>query len=283
MSSIASRWEGSIGWLGWIEKLFKIGRGRSAKINELIYALTSQIDRLEEVVYRLRERDRELFDRAVKSYLKKDLTRAMIYAGEVAEIRKIVKVILSTQLALEQVKVRLETLKEVKNIAIDLSPVVSLIQGLKGELSGVVPQVAMELEELSRTMNEIMIESGSIPEAHLEHVMAGEEAKKIMEEARSVAELKIKEMFPELPIPIAGSGKEVSAEKTSTPLAEAKPRIKKITRNELDNLVLKHIIKNNGFLDVNTCAKEIGVDKKHVLESLERLKKQGKISLPATA
>jgi len=73
------------------------------------YKLRTTLSRLDVYIGRLQERDRRLFERVVEGYMSKDTARAAMYANEVAEIRKVVRQLIATQIALEQVELRLET------------------------------------------------------------------------------------------------------------------------------------------------------------------------------
>ncbi|MEM2530805.1 MAG: hypothetical protein QXL32_06830, partial [Candidatus Bathyarchaeia archaeon] len=82
------------------------------KIALSIHRLKIQSNRLESSAIRLMQRDKEFFAKVVQAQMQKDFARATMYANECAEIRKMAKVVLSSQLALERVLVRLETIQE---------------------------------------------------------------------------------------------------------------------------------------------------------------------------
>lgn len=86
------------------------------------YKLKTMIGRLETQISRMQERDRVLFERVVEAQMSKDSQRASIYANEVAELRKMSKQLLVTQIALEQVQLRLETIGEFADVFVGLGP-----------------------------------------------------------------------------------------------------------------------------------------------------------------
>lgn len=69
----------------------------------LTYRLRVQRNKIESTGLMLQHRDKELFDKCVAARTTGDALRASLYANECAEIRKIVKVVLQSELALEQV------------------------------------------------------------------------------------------------------------------------------------------------------------------------------------
>ncbi len=302
MSSALAGWDTSYddrGLGGFLSRIFHIGKifGTSkrdnlrAKIEEIIVLLETQRNKLEETLHKLKRRDEELFQKAVEAYSKKDIARAKIYAGEVAEIRKIAESVKMTALALEKIKLRLETIMDMSGVATVLAPLLPVLQGLKEQVRGVMPEVSMQLDLIVEKMNEIIIEAGTTSERSLEVLTVSSDTQKILEEARAVAELKIKNEFPSLPNDLLQQTQPEQAqeEKSKEPVpvpaalqqqaAQRKVVVKTITMSELEEMVLDYIKRHNGFLDVNECAKACGVSKDYVLKALDRLRKKGRIRL----
>jgi Conserved protein implicated in secretion len=76
------------------------------------YRLRTTLSRLDVYISKMQERDRTLFERVIEAQMNKDQARAAMYANEIAEIRKVSKQLITTQIALEQVELRLETVTE---------------------------------------------------------------------------------------------------------------------------------------------------------------------------
>lgn len=163
------------------------------------YKLKTIVNRLDFLMNKMKERDKVLFEKVVEALMVKDEARAAIYASEVAEVRKLVKYLLVTQVALEQVMLRLETIEELGEVAVAMAPLVSVLRQLRGMVKGVIPEVGFELAELEEMMNSMIIEMGSFADRSIAVSITSSEAKKILEEATAVAEQRMKESFPELP------------------------------------------------------------------------------------
>jgi division protein CdvB (Snf7/Vps24/ESCRT-III family) len=164
------------------------------------YKIRSMISRLDAYIARLQERDRTLFERVVDAQISKDSMRAAMYANEIAEIRKITKQMIVTQIALEQVALRLETVGELGDIFVNLIPVVGVISELKAALKGIMPELSIELGEIGESLQEIVVEAGNFTGAPYVGSPSSPEAKKILEEAAAIAEQRMKEKFPDLPV-----------------------------------------------------------------------------------
>ncbi|MEM0174438.1 MAG: cell division protein CdvB1/B2 [Sulfolobaceae archaeon] len=163
------------------------------------YKLKTTINRLESYISRLQERDRTLFERVVEAHMNKDTMRAAMYANEIAEIRKITKQLLVTQIALEQVELRLETVTELGDVFTSLIPVIGVIRELKAAIRGVMPELSFELAELEEGLQEVVLEAGEFTGSRIDFSATSPEARKILEEAAVIAEQRMKERFPELP------------------------------------------------------------------------------------
>ena len=169
------------------------------KIAHVTWRLKLQHEKLENASAKLQKHDRELFDKCVQAELAKDHTRAAIYANECAEVRKMAKIILLSQLAIEKVILRLQTIQEFGDVLQGLAPVTGVIRTLKGNLSGIIPEVSYELDSISEMLNGMMVEAGKTSDITFTVEAEGEESRKILKEAGAVAEQRLKERFPEIP------------------------------------------------------------------------------------
>jgi division protein CdvB (Snf7/Vps24/ESCRT-III family) len=122
-----------------------------------------------------------------------------MYANECAELRKMAKVVLHSELALEQVTLRLETVHEFGDLANAMMPVANVVRALKSQLEGVMPEVSLELSEVNETLEGLAVEVGETTETSFDVMSSSEESQHILQEANIVAEQKMKERFPELP------------------------------------------------------------------------------------
>lgn len=163
------------------------------------YKLKTTISRLEVYISKMQERDRVLFERIVTAQMSKDNARASMYANEIAEIRKMTRQMIAVQIALEQVQLRLETVTEVADVFNSLVPVIGVVRELKNAIKGVMPEISMEIADIEEGLQEVVIEAGDFTGASLEQAATSPEARKILQEASTIAEQRMKENFPDLP------------------------------------------------------------------------------------
>jgi len=158
-----------------------------------------QIQRLDQATDRFSQRDKSIFTRIVDSYTKHDMARANVFANELAEIRKMEKMIMHGRLALEQIVLRLRTVSELGDVVTTLAPAVGVLRTVKNGMASVFPEAERELGQIGNLLSGIIIDAGQSTEMNLNFDAANEDAQRILTEAASVAEQKIKDKFPELP------------------------------------------------------------------------------------
>jgi len=169
------------------------------RISFTIYKLKTQRGRLDQAYQRMEKHYNSLFRRCTNAVLAKDSARASIYANECAEIRKMSQIILRSQFAIEQVALRLETVEEFGDIVVEMSPVANVINAIKGNLAGIVPEVSYRLGEIGNTLTDLVMDAGGATATSWNVVSSGEDAEKILADASAVAEQKMKDKFPTLP------------------------------------------------------------------------------------
>jgi division protein CdvB (Snf7/Vps24/ESCRT-III family) len=179
--------------------VFRSKQSLSEQILMVTFKINSLKTRLEQESYKLLQRDRDLFEKCVQALTSRDDLRAKIYANEIAELRKIAELILRSQLALEQVSLRLETIRDFGNLVSVIAPVTRVVGVLRSQLSGFMPQIGSELGEISENLQTMISEAGITVQSGFE-VEASNEAQKILGEAAIVAEQKMREKLPEIPV-----------------------------------------------------------------------------------
>lgn len=169
------------------------------RITQTVFRLNMVQRKLEDSRLRIEQKHKTLFSKCVRAQEGKDAQTAVMYANECAQVKKIAQTIISSQLALEQVVLRLDTVKDFGDIAAELMPAAAVIRSVKGRLSGVIPEVSMHLGSISSTLDSLVLEVGEATSQSWNAMSSGEDADKVLAEASIIAEQKVREGFPELP------------------------------------------------------------------------------------
>ena len=172
-----------------------------------------QVAKLDSTSTKLRERDNSIFNKVVGSLQKHDTQHASVFANELAEIRKMNKMVTQAKLALEQIVLRLNTITELGDIVVTLTPAMAVIRNVKQGLVGVLPEAESEIGEISGLLSSILVDAGTVGGYSLNFEAANEDAEKILAEASAVAEQRMKDRFPEVPAVLPST--ESSTEGTS--------------------------------------------------------------------
>jgi division protein CdvB (Snf7/Vps24/ESCRT-III family) len=162
------------------------------------YRLKTAMGRIANYLEKLSERDKVLFESIVDALMRRDEVRAKMYAREVAEIRKISKQLLTVQYALEHAALKLETFLIYGGAVNEVVPVIGVMKEAIGIVKNIAPDVWIDLQVAVRELEAAMGE-GLVDLTLGVDVGLDAEAKKILEEAKIVAEQKMREKFPELP------------------------------------------------------------------------------------
>jgi len=172
------------------------------RIEEAQKRLHSQISKLESMSMKMEEKDQVIFKRVISAMQSHDSQYAKILSNELSQIRKMNKMITSAKLALEQIQLRLNTITELGDVIVTLSPAMSVIKNIQGGLTSMMPEAGQSFGKITDILNGIMNESGQIPqttEVPGNSNSLGEDAMKIIEEASAIVEQNMKDKFPDLP------------------------------------------------------------------------------------
>jgi hypothetical protein len=239
--------------------------------------------------------------------------RAAICANELAEVRKLLNMVVHCQLALERIILRLETIKEVSEIFAELKPALKSLKNLTQTLVRVLPDVAMELEKVNESITETLAMTRINPDMPLPTLVNTEAGEEILKEASAFLEEKLNRQLPEPPAlepvkpqVIVREEPSKKPEKVKQMVALAVSCSEVVERDEqgetqryvsykdmhlrevsvasqpdssLEEALLRYIKECKGEIDVQQCALRLNVPRREVLKALENLGAKGKIQI----
>jgi len=163
--------------------------------------LQLQISKLGETEQKLKQKDTMFMDKIVEATKANNQPYAKMYANELAEIRKTNKTVSNAKLSMEQVQIRLNTVSELGDVVVTLSPCMSLIKGLSTSLGGMMPEVADSMQDLSSMLGDIVTGSTINHEGTMgEFTTSNGDAQSILDEAQAMVEGQTRQNMPEPPI-----------------------------------------------------------------------------------
>jgi len=162
--------------------------------------LQLQITKLAEIDTKLQQKNNAIFEKIVNSQKANNETYAKVYANELAEIRKHQKMIKNTKLSMEQIQIRLNTVSELGDVVVTLSPCMSLIKGLNSDLGGMMPTVSDSMQDLSNMLGDIVTGSSITHDGSLGQMdTMNSDATAILEEAQTIVSENTRQSMPDPP------------------------------------------------------------------------------------
>jgi len=213
------------------------------------------------------------------------------------------------ELAIERVILRLETIKELSEIVVDLKPALRLLQNVSQELFQVLPDVSSELNKVNDTISETLYSTKITADESIIPVnrktAGGEE---ILNEVSCFLQRKISERLPEPPaaielpgveqttlkelVALAGTCSERKSQTTSeesgkdssqTLISYKKSEIKeislKVENPKLEEVLLEYVKKSNGQIDMERCSVDLEASNEEIEKALQNLGSKGKIKV----
>ncbi|MCW3998436.1 MAG: Snf7 family protein [Candidatus Bathyarchaeota archaeon] len=268
--------------------------------------LRLQQRKLEQASYRLKQRDRGLFESCMRALKKNNKERAAMCANEIAEVRKLIKFLYSVQLAVERVVLRLETIKELSDIVIDLKPALKLLKNVSSDLFQVLPDVSSELNNVNETIQETLYSTKiSADESLIPVGKKTEGGQEVLKEVSTFLEQKLADSLPEPPmfsskaaegpikelVALTASSSEMMDNETNEFVRDAskalfsykKSEIKeisfKVEKPSLEDVLLEYVRKSNGEIDLTRCSSELETSNEEIQRTLDSLGTKGKIKI----
>ncbi len=169
------------------------------RIQTAVNKLQVQISKMDSMLTKLQERDQQIFQRVVTAMQQHDTSTSKVLSNELAEIRKVTRMLGNARMSLEQVQLRLTTIHDLGDAMVAIGPAMSTMKGLKSSLGRFMPEADTELNSMTQTLNGLMVDSFSGDAFNMESDATNEETEKILQEASAVAEQQIGDKFPSVP------------------------------------------------------------------------------------
>ena len=162
--------------------------------------LELQISKLDSIHEKLQRKHDFVFQKIVNAQKSNNPGYAKAYASELCEIRKMNNMIGGAKLAMEQIQLRLNTVAELGDVIVTLSPCMSVIRGLSASLSGIMPEANTSMQDLSKILGDVMNGSSIGNHDLLAADNSSADTIAILEEAHAVIEGHTKSSIPEIPL-----------------------------------------------------------------------------------
>jgi len=202
MTSLSNRWSKpqQPGITERISSVIKPSGALKPRVETAIKKLQMQVTKLDVMLSSLNDRDQKIFGRIVTATQQHDTHTANVLSKELAEVRKVRRVLGNARMALEQIELRLTTFHDLGDTVQTVMPTIGLMKNMKSSLAKFMPGADQELNNMAEMLGGMMTETFHTSDASfgVDAVMDSE-SEKIMQEAGAVAEQQAGEKFPSMP------------------------------------------------------------------------------------
>ena len=169
------------------------------RIQTAVNKLQVQTSKMDAMLTNLHQRDQQIFDRIVTAMQSHDTQASRVLSSELAEVRKVSRVLGNTRNSIEQVQLRLTTIHDLGDAMVAIGPAMSTMKSLKPTMSKFMPEADSELNTMTETLNGLMVDSLSGDSFEMQDNAMTEETNSILQEAEAVASQQTDEKFPSIP------------------------------------------------------------------------------------
>jgi division protein CdvB (Snf7/Vps24/ESCRT-III family) len=169
------------------------------RMETAVKRLQTQISKLDGMITKLKQRDEKLFKRIVVATQQHDLTASKVLSKELAEVRKVTKLLGNARMALEQIELRLSTFHDLGDTVATIMPTIGLMKNLRSSLIKFMPEADRELGGMTEMLNGLMTDTFHGGDFGIDSEATTEESEKILQEAAAVAEAAVNDKLPSMP------------------------------------------------------------------------------------
>ena len=170
------------------------------RVEMAVKKLQVQISKLDSMLTKLKQRDEQIFQRIVTATQQHDTHTSKLLSNELAEVRKVSRVLGNARMALEQIELRLTTFHDLGDTVVTIMPTIGLMKSLKSSLVKFMPEADQEVNRMTEMLGGLMTDTFSGDTSLGVEPTTNAESEKILQEAAALAENAVNEKFPSMPI-----------------------------------------------------------------------------------
>lgn len=202
MSNFQNKWSKPVS-PGITERINEAVKPKGAlkpRVEMAVKRLQSQISKLDNMLTKLKQRDEKIFNRIVIATQQHDTHSSKVLSNELAEVRKVSRVLGNARMALEQIELRLTTFHDLGDTVVTIMPTIGLMRSLKSSLVKFMPEADQEVTRMTEMLGGLMTDTFSGDSSFGMEPSTNAESDKILQEAAAVAETAVGEKFPSMPV-----------------------------------------------------------------------------------
>lgn len=169
------------------------------RMEQAIKRIQTQVAKLDGMITKLKQRDEKLFKRIIIATQQHDMAASRVLSKELAEVRKVTKLLGNARIALDQIELRLSTFHDLGDTVVTIMPTIGLMRNLRSSLVKFMPEADRELSGMTDMLSGMMTDTFHSGDFGIESGVSDEESEKILQEAAAVAEAEVNDKLPSMP------------------------------------------------------------------------------------
>ncbi|MFQ6011030.1 MAG: hypothetical protein ACE5KG_02540 [Nitrososphaerales archaeon] len=245
---------------------------RREDLDRKIYSAVKQIQihkgHLDHARGNLEERRQKLFNNVVSAAEQLDQRRAKVFSDEHSEVMRLIEMQSTGELALTQMLVRLESMKDMENLVAHLSSSFDVVKQISGDVSNIISALQVTQDMMLSSLSESLVRLGVNPsESDLD-------SNRIIERAQQLARTNPTSIENSNPTDL------LTKEAMSLKLSQKHLETPQVNEKELFNLILEHVRTHDKGVDVQKIAKDLALPVDQVENATIKLALKGRLRQP---
>lgn len=183
-----------------LQGLVKKEKPLKPRVESTIRGLNRPISKLDSTSKQLSKKEQKLFNKIVQAKQNGNIKAAKVLATELVQMRKTGSMIGNMKLSVEKTQLRLSTVNAIGDVIVSMQPAVSTMKAVVPAMNKIMPQASAELESMGNLLGDMMPGSIGSDYSFADSEMSSQETDSILQEAAAIAEIKIGDKFPTVPI-----------------------------------------------------------------------------------
>src|SRR5271167_2512561 len=165
MSKFEKNWKPSSNEGTFAQRTKEAVRGQQPikpQIQKATSQLNQEVNRLDRAPSRIKQEEEAIFKKTVTAVQQHDEQTSKAYSNELAEVKKMTKIVTQSKIALEQITTRLQTVTDMGDFAATLGPAIGVIRNIRSTLGTAMPDAQSALGDIGASLSGLMSDVGGL-------------------------------------------------------------------------------------------------------------------------
>jgi division protein CdvB (Snf7/Vps24/ESCRT-III family) len=257
------------------------------KINRAIKGIEVHRREIDNLKLRLENRRKALYEIMIRAKQSHEDAKAIVYANELVELKRVIRVVTTSQLALTQIVTRMESMRDVGDAIFQMSTAMEEVGKVNKSVSDIIPSFNGATEQINSTLSETMTDLGQVSPG-ISINLESDSSSEIIESAMRYADEKVSELKEDRAVLLKTRDGHIIDQVKKVALlttgddedseSEFKPVVLSVPRKEaIENKVENYYKMNGGRFTVMEAAAELRLPLRDVETAAVSLVSKGKI------